>query len=72
MLEARTNEGSNILNNRMARLAEISADENRLIAGLTYQATRDTRVMSTISFISAIFLPATFLAVGSPFTDLAR
>ncbi|PLN84780.1 hypothetical protein BDW42DRAFT_31437 [Aspergillus taichungensis] len=62
MLEARTNEGSNMLNNRMARLAEISADENRLIAGLTYQTTRDTRAMSTISFISAVFLPATFLA----------
>lgn len=66
MLEIRSNEGSKMLNSRMTHLAEISVDENKLITELTFQATTDTRVMSAISFISAVFLPATFLAVGTP------
>ncbi|OJJ39788.1 hypothetical protein ASPWEDRAFT_105628, partial [Aspergillus wentii DTO 134E9] len=50
ILEIRTSESSKKINNRMHELAEKGT-------------TQDTRSMSVISFISAIFLPATFLAV---------
>ena len=55
----------------MQELAEIGVQENKLIKTLTLQTTRETKFMSTIALISAIFLPATFLAVSqSPSTML--
>ena len=48
----------------MQRLTEQGIKENGLIKRLTEQSTSDTRSMMTITLISAIFLPATFLAVS--------
>ncbi|KAI9931544.1 hypothetical protein MW887_010121 [Aspergillus wentii] len=71
ILEIRTSESSKKINNRMHELAEKGVQENKLIKRLTFQTTQDTRSMSVISFISAIFLPATFLATlfGMNFFD---
>ncbi|KAH8592032.1 hypothetical protein B0O99DRAFT_597651 [Bisporella sp. PMI_857] len=51
------------------RAAEQGAEENSLVRQLTLQSTEDTGAMRTIALISAIFLPATFLATffGSNF-----
>jgi hypothetical protein len=48
----------------MQRLTEQGIKENALMKRLTEQSTNDTRSMMTIALISAIFLPATFLAVS--------
>lgn len=51
----------------MHEISKQGAEENSLVRELTSQTTHDTKAMRTIAFISAIFLPATFLAVGYPF-----
>ena len=48
----------------MQKLTEQGMKENGLIKRLTEQSTKDTRSMMIIALISAIFLPATFLAVS--------
>jgi hypothetical protein len=48
----------------MKELAEQGIQENRLIKSLTFQTTEDTKSMRVIALVSAIFLPATFLAVS--------
>jgi hypothetical protein len=53
----------------MRRLTEQGVDENKLMKRLTEQTTKDTRSMMAIALISAIFLPATFLAVSGPLHD---
>jgi hypothetical protein len=65
ILEIRATEASKQMNVEMQKLTEQGVNENRLMKKLTEQATRDTKSMMIISLISAIFLPATFLAVGS-------
>lgn len=47
----------------MQKLTEQGIKENKLMKKLTHQSTQDTRSMMTIALISAIFLPATFIAV---------
>lgn len=71
-LEAQTTENSNKANSRMQELAEIGVQENRLIKTLTMQTTSETKFMSTITLISAIFLPATFLAVSENVPELCH
>ena len=51
------------MNFEMQTLAEQGIEENRLVKRLTEQATRDTKSMKIIALVSAIFLPATFMAV---------
>ena len=51
------------MNFEMQKLAEQGIEENRLVKRLTEQATRDTKSMKIIALVSAIFLPATFMAV---------
>jgi hypothetical protein len=60
----RSNEASKQINREMQTLTEQGIKENGLMKRLTEQSTKDTRSMMTIAFISAIFLPATFLAVS--------
>ncbi|KAJ8112408.1 hypothetical protein OPT61_g5219 [Boeremia exigua] len=57
------------INQEMQRLTEQGIKDNRLMKKLTEQSTKDTRSMMAIALISAIFLPATFLATlfGSNF-----
>ncbi|RYO26177.1 hypothetical protein AA0111_g8172 [Alternaria arborescens] len=65
----RLNEASKHINHEMQRLTEQGIKENALMKRLTEQSTNDTRSMMIIALISAIFLPATFLATlfGSNF-----
>jgi hypothetical protein len=49
----------------MQRLTEQGIKENKLMKTLTEQSVGDTRSMMTVALISAIFLPATFLAVSA-------
>ncbi|KAJ6272007.1 hypothetical protein PSV08DRAFT_408869 [Bipolaris maydis] len=65
----RSNEASKHINHEMQRLTEQGIKENGFIKRLTEQSTKDTRSMMAIALISAIFLPATFLATlfGSNF-----
>ncbi|RII16556.1 hypothetical protein CUC08_Gglean002994 [Alternaria sp. MG1] len=67
--DLRSNEAGKQINHEMQRLTEQGIKENGLIKRLTEQSTSDTRSMMTITLISAIFLPATFLATlfGSNF-----
>ena len=51
------------MNFEMQNLAEQGIEENRLVKRLTERATRDTKAMKIIALVSAIFLPATFMAV---------
>ncbi|EMD91849.1 hypothetical protein COCHEDRAFT_1154873 [Bipolaris maydis C5] len=60
----RSNEASKHINHEMQRLTEQGIKENGFIKRLTEQSTKDTRSMMAIALISAIFLPATFLAVS--------
>ena len=59
-------EASKRINYEMQKLTEQGIEENKLTKKLTEQSTRDTRAMMAIALISAIFLPATFLAVSVP------
>jgi len=72
ILEIRATEASKQMNVEMQKLTEQGVNENRLMKKLTEQATRDTKSMMIISLISAIFLPATFLAVGSGSTPYVQ
>ena len=62
--DSRSNEASKRINLEMQKLTEQSIKENGLMKRLTEQSTTDTRSMMTIALISAVFLPATFLAVS--------
>lgn len=64
ILDIRATESSKKTNTSMQELTEQSIQENKLVKTLTIQSTRDTRAMMVIALISAIFLPATFLAVS--------
>lgn len=48
----------------MHDISKQGAEENKLIRQLTLKSTQDTRSMRVIALISAIFLPATFVAVS--------
>ncbi|KAH6614309.1 hypothetical protein C7974DRAFT_74101 [Boeremia exigua] len=67
--DIRSTEASRLVNCEMQRLTEQGIKENQLMKKLTEQSTKDTRSMMAIALISAIFLPATFLATlfGSNF-----
>jgi hypothetical protein len=64
ILEIRATEASKQINFEMQKLTEQGIKENKLVKRLTEKSTQDTRSMMTIALISAIFLPATFLAVS--------
>lgn len=55
------------MNSEMQKLTEQGIKENKLMKTLTHQSAQDTRSMMVVALISAVFLPATFLAVRSPF-----
>jgi hypothetical protein len=63
ILEIRATEAGKIMNFEMQKLTEQGIEENKLVKRLTQQATRDTKSMKIIALVSAIFLPATFMAV---------
>ena len=65
ILEIRATEASKQMNVEMQKLTEQGVNENRLMKKLTQKSTQDTKSMMIVSLISAIFLPATFLAVRS-------
>jgi len=65
ILEIRATEASKQMNVEMQKLTEQGVNENKLMKKLTEQTTQDTKSMMIISLISAVFLPATFLAVIS-------
>jgi hypothetical protein len=52
------------MNSEMQKLTEQGINENKLMKTLTHQSAQDTRSMMVVALISAIFLPATFLAVS--------
>ncbi|PVI01288.1 hypothetical protein DM02DRAFT_654672 [Periconia macrospinosa] len=60
--DIRAAEAGKKINHEMRRLTEQGVDENKLMKKLAEQTTKDTRSMMAIALISAIFLPATFLA----------
>ncbi|QDS73383.1 hypothetical protein FKW77_007425 [Venturia effusa] len=62
LLEIRATESGKRTNLEMQKLTEQGIEENRLVKRLTEKASKDTKSMMTIALISAIFLPATFLA----------
>jgi hypothetical protein len=64
--DIRAAEASKQINYEMQKLTEQGIKENKLMKRLTEQSAGDTRSMMTIALISAIFLPATFLAVSVP------
>lgn len=64
LLEIRATEAGKRTNLEMQKLTEQGIEENRLVKRLTGKASRDTKSMMIIAFISVIFLPATFLAVS--------
>jgi hypothetical protein len=51
------------MNSSMKELAEQGIQENKMMKSLTSKTTEDTKSMRVIALVSAIFLPATFLAV---------
>jgi hypothetical protein len=53
------------MNSEMQKLTEQGIKENKLMKTLTHQSAQDTRSMMVVALISAIFLPATFLAVSN-------
>ncbi|KAF2805602.1 uncharacterized protein BDZ99DRAFT_423932 [Mytilinidion resinicola] len=64
ILDIRTADSSTRINSAVHDITEQGMEENKLIKRLTHQSTQDTRAMKVIAFISAIFLPSTFVAVG--------
>lgn len=62
--DIRATEASKQINNEMRNLTEQGIKENKLMKILTEKSAGDTRSMMIIALISAIFLPATFLAVS--------
>jgi hypothetical protein len=64
--DIRATEASKQINLEMQKLTEQGIKENKLMKRLTEQSTGDTRSMMAIALISAVFLPATFLAVRVP------
>jgi hypothetical protein len=63
ILEIRAAEAGKIMNLEMKKLTEQGIEENKLVKRLTQQTTRDTKTMKIIALVSAIFIPATFMAV---------
>jgi hypothetical protein len=64
ILDFKAAEHGKAINARMKELAEQGIQENRLMKSLTLETTEDTKSMKAITLISAIFFPATFLAVS--------
>jgi hypothetical protein len=64
ILDIRSTEASKQIESEMRKLTKQGINENQLMKKLTQQSAQDTRSMMTIALISAIFLPATFLAVS--------
>lgn len=62
--DIRAAEAGKQINHEMRTLTEQGVKENKLMKILTEKSARDTRSMMIIALISAIFLPATFLAVS--------
>ncbi|CAL3971963.1 unnamed protein product [Diplocarpon coronariae] len=62
ILDLRTANTNHRMNSAMHEISKQGAEENCLVRQLTSQSTKDTRAMRTIALISAVFLPATFLA----------
>lgn len=63
ILEIRATGASKQMSLEMQNLTEQGVNENKLMKKLTEQSTKDTKSMMIIALISAIFIPATFLAV---------
>lgn len=59
-----TNLKNNEINENMHELAKQGVQENSYMKRMTYQSTRDTRFMTIIALTTAIFLPATLVAVS--------
>jgi Mg2+ and Co2+ transporter CorA len=74
ILDIRATESSKQINSEMQKLTAQGINENKLMKKLTKQSAQDTRSMMTIALISAVFLPATFLATlfGSNFFDYSQ
>ncbi|CAI6290374.1 unnamed protein product [Periconia digitata] len=72
--DTRAVDASNQINHEMKRLTEQGIEESKLMKKLTEKSARDTRSMMVIALISAVFLPATFLATlfGSNFFDFSE
>jgi hypothetical protein len=62
--DIRATEASKQTNLEMQKLTEQGIAENKLMKRLTEQSVKDTSSMMMIALISAIFLPATFLAAS--------
>ncbi len=64
ILEIQATETSKQMNFEMQKLTEQGVTDNKLLHTLTEKSTQDTKTMMIIALISAIFLPATLLAVS--------
>ncbi|KAF2810478.1 uncharacterized protein BDZ99DRAFT_571050 [Mytilinidion resinicola] len=69
ILDIRNADNNNRLNHAVHDIAEQGIKENQLIKRITRQSMLDTKSMVVIAFVSAVFLPATFIATlfGSNF-----
>lgn len=63
ILDFRNTATANRTNESMHELTEQGIRDNKLMQRLAYQSARDTRSMMIIALMSAIFLPASFVAV---------
>lgn len=50
----------------VTELATLSKDENKIMLQLTSKAARDTDIMKWITFLTLVYLPASFAAVSPP------
>lgn len=55
-------------NKRAERLAELAQDDNDLMVELTKQSAADARTLKTITILTLIYLPASFVSVSLQLT----
>jgi hypothetical protein len=72
ILHIRASESNRSISSMTHDIVEQGSHENKLVKQLTFQTTEDTKSMKIIALVSAIFLPATFLAVCSDLPWLAK
>lgn len=56
----------------MNEMTRLSSTENAMILELTQKASRDTDTLKTLTLLTLIYLPASFVAVSSSRSSLPR
>lgn len=66
-----TNMKNTGINEKLHDITKQGAQENSYMKDMVYQSTRDTRSMTIIALITAIFLPATLVAVSPELVSIS-